>query len=109
MDGSTSAARAQKQKGKKIEIEVTVSCTEDVTADAGGKVKAGRSYDLAPLTEAFQAGESRTLTLKPEKTKDARAIRKAIKNGKAAKAAVDVKLTDGAANDVTDSVSVKLK
>ena len=55
------------------------------------------------------AGKSKTLKLKPKRSKDSKKIAKALKKGKKAKAKLTVKLTDGVGNVVTEKLGVKLK
>ena len=110
VDGSVSAKTTQRQKGKKIAIKVSISCTEDLTAKATGKVKAGRdSFKLKESTEDVAAGEKTTLTLRPAKTRDAAKLAHFLAGGKTATAKLTVELTDDADNHLTDPLSVKLK
>ena len=110
VDGSVAAKTTQKQKGKKIAIKVNVSCTEDLTANATGKVKAGRdSIKLKALTEDVAAGEKTTLTLKPAKARDTAKLTHFLASGKTATAKVTVELTDAANNHASQSLTVKLK
>jgi hypothetical protein len=110
VDGSVAAKTTQKQKGKRIAIKVSVSCTENLTANATGKVKAGRdSTKLKPVTQVVAAGEKVTLTMKPAKAKDAARIAHFLASGKTATAKISVELTDAANNHASQSLSVKLK
>ena len=110
VDASVVAKGTQKQHGNTIAIKATASCTEDVTAKATGKVKAGNdSFKLKPVTRDLSAGDSTALTLKPAKANDAREIADVLADGKTATAKLEVELTDGADNHVTESLSVKLK
>ena len=81
-----------------------------MTAKATGKVKAGNdSFKLKPVTRDLSAGDSTALTLKPAKANDAREIADVLADGKTATAKLEVELTDGADNHLTESLSVKLK
>ena len=110
VDGSASAKSKQRQRGKKIAVKVTVSSGEALTADAGGRIKAGRgrSYTLKPVSQSVPAAGSSTLKLKPAKSKDARKIAKFLDKGKKAKASVSVILTDTAGNTKTEALKAKL-
>jgi len=110
LDGSVTARKKQKQRGKKIIVKAKVEADEDLTAEAGGKVKVGRkSYKLKSQTKGIGSGESKNLKLKPKKAKDAKKIAKALKKGKKAKAKLKVELADDAGNAETTKLSVKLK
>ncbi len=109
VNGSASAAKTQKQKGKKIVVKATVIADENLTANASGAIKAGKSYKLRPQSKTLSSGQSAALTLKPAKSKDTKKIAKALKKGKKAKAKLSVKLTDGAGNTKTTKLSMKVK
>ncbi len=110
VDGSVKADKTQTQKGKKVTIKAVVSSTENVTAEVIGKVKAGGdSFKLKPTTKNIVAGDSSTVSLKPAKDRDARKIAGVLKAGKSAKATLEFDLSDGAGNQVTETLSVKLK
>ncbi len=109
LEGSATAKKKQKQKGKKIVVRAEVTAGEDLEAKATGKVKVGnKPYKLKRASKGVASGKSKTLKLKPKK-KDAKKIAKALKKGKRAKAKLDVKLTDEAGNKKTEKLSVKLK
>ncbi len=109
LDGSSSAKKTQKQKGRKIAIKVVVNAREALTAKATGKIKVGRkSYVLKTLTKKVTVGRA-TLTLKPKKAKHRRAIIAALKAGKKASARFTVKLTDAKGNRASKTFRVKLK
>ena len=110
IDGKATAKKKQKQKGKKIAIKAKVSASEDLSATGKGKIKVGKkSYKLGPFTNSVSSGDSKSLKLKPKKSKDAKKIAKALKKGKKATAKLTVKLTDDAGNTETEKLSVKLK
>ena len=103
-----SAGATQKQKGKKIAVAVNVDAAEALTANASGKVKAGKkSYALKPITQSVSG--SVTLKLKPKKSKDAGKIAKVLASGKKAKATVTIELSDAAGNKASETLSIKLK
>ncbi len=107
---SVSARRTQKQKGSRIVLIAKVEALEDLRADGKGKIKRGKkSYKLKRRTKSVSSGSSKELRLKPKKSRDAKKIAKALKKGKKAKAKLSVKLTDGAGNERTEKLSVKLK
>ncbi len=110
LDGSASAKDKQKQKGKKIIVEAKVKAGEDLSATATGKVKVGKkSYKLKKQTKNVSPGSSKNLKLKLKKSKDAKKIAKALKQGKKAKAKLTVKMTDDLGNKKSQKLSVKLK
>ncbi len=86
---------------------------EKLTADASGKVKAGRkSYRLKPQTTEVGAGQRKSIELVPQRGRNERRIARELKRGRrarAAKATVTVKLTDTAGNTKTQKLRVKLK
>ena len=93
VDGSATAWKTQRQRGKRVVVRVKVSAGQDLAAKARGKIKL----------------KKKAHKLKPKKRKDARKIAKALKKGKKAKAKLMVKLTDGVGNAVTEKLGVKLK
>lgn len=110
VEGSASAKKTQKQKGKRIVVKARARVKEDLTVQARGKIKLGKkSYNLRPQTKSVPAGSSKDLKLKPKKSKDAKKIAKALKMGREAKAKLTVKLTDGLSNTKTETLSVTLK
>ncbi len=110
VDGKASARKKQRQRGRKIFVKAKVKAGEDLRAKATGKIKVGkRSYKLKPRTKSVSSGKSKKLKLRPKKSKHAKKIAKALKKGKKAKAKLKVKLTDGAGNQRTQKLSVKLK
>ena len=109
LDGKASAAKTQKQKGKKIIVKVKVKAGENLEAVAKGKVTVKKkSYKLKKTKKSVAANESATLKLKPDESKDAKKIAKALKKSKG-KAKLDVTLSDVAANTSESKLSVKLK
>ena len=110
LDGSAAAKGKQEQKGKKIVVEAKVTAGEDLDAEASGKVKLGKkAYKLKPLSKSVSSGKKKTLKLKPKKSKDAKKIAKALKQGKGAEAKLTVRLTDEAGNKKRTKLKVKLK
>jgi hypothetical protein len=110
LDGAhVSAKKKQKEKGKKIVIAVSAGASEGVTATADGSAKVGKkqiALTVAPTSVA--AGQSATLKLKPSSKKGTRKIAKRLGSGKKVKVAINVTLTDAAANSATQPVTVKL-
>ncbi len=110
LEGSATAKSTQKQQGKKIKVKVRVKAGEKLTAKATGKIKVGRkSYKLKPQIKSLGSGQSKGLKLKPKKSKDAKRIIKDLKQGKAAKAKLTLKLTDRAGNGKSKQLPVKLR
>ena len=109
-DAETSIKKTQKQKGKKIKVTLDVSAGEAVDVLATGKVKAGKkSYGLKQAATDLTAGETETLTLKPNGKKATKKIVKFLAKGKKAKANLTAVFTDAAGNEVTDTAKAKLK
>ena len=110
LEGSATAKKTQKQKGKRVVVNAKVTAGESLDAKASGKVKLGKkSYKLKPASKSVSSGKNKNLKLKPKKSKDAKKIAKALKQGKKAKAKLTVKLTDEAGNKRTENLEVKLK
>ena len=110
LDGSASAKKTQKQKGKKIVVKAKATAGEDLDAEASGKIAVKKkAYKLKALSERVSSGSTKTLKLKPKRAKDARKIAKALKQGKKAKAKLTVKMTDDLGNKKSQKLSVKLK
>jgi hypothetical protein len=109
VDGKASAAKTQKQKGRKIVVKVKVKAGEDLDATASGKVTVKKkSYKLKKAAKSIAQDKSATLKLKPKKSKDNKKIAKALKKAKG-KAKIDVILADGAGNSKKSKLSVTLK
>jgi hypothetical protein len=113
--GNASAARTQRQTGKRIVVRVRVKAKERLTAKATGKVKVNPTYKLKPKTvevvESHRTDtqvQTKTLKLKPKKTK-AKKIAKDLKRGEKGTARLKVKLTDLAANRETERLRVRLR
>ena len=107
VNGTATAAKKQKHKGKKILLSVQVAAGEPLTASATGTIRLGTtSFALTPLTQAIGSG-STSVTLKP-KGKGAKKIASALADGKKAKATITVTLTDTAGNRATQFLKVKL-
>lgn len=110
LSASVTAKKAQKQKGKEIVVKVKVKAKEDVDAEANGKVKVKKkSYRLKPAFKSVGSGKNKNLKLKLNQSKDARKIAKYLKKGKKATAKLGVELSDGAGNEKTERLTVKLK
>ena len=109
VDGSVSAKKTQRQRGRKIVVKAKVKANEELTADAGGEVKlGGKSYNLKPK-DAQVGTDQKKLKLKPKRRKDRKRIAGALDDGRTAKAKLDVTLTDTAGNSLADRVRVKLE
>ena len=106
--GTASAARTQRQSGKRIVVRVKVKAKEQLTAKASGKIKVNPTYKLRPKKVQVAAGKTKTLKLKPKKA-TAKKIATALKRGEKAKAKLTVKLTDRAGNSETEKLRVRLK
>ncbi len=107
--GTATANRTQRQKGKRIVVEVKVKATENLEAKGAGEVRINSTYRLRPVTKTIAEGARKTLKLKPEKSKDAKSILKALKRGKTATAKLEIELTGEAGNKRTTKLKVKLK
>ena len=105
--GRASAARTQRQRGKRIVVRVKVKAKERLTATASGKIKINPTYELKPQKVKLATGETKTLKLKPKKA--AGRIAQALKRGEKATAKVTVRLTDAAGNTETEKLRVRLK
>ena len=110
LKGSASAKPVQKQNGSKIVVKAKVTAKELLFAQAGGKIEVKRkSYELKDVDfTKVRAGASKTLKLKPKKSKDAKKIAKALKKGKKTTAKLKVELSDSDGNTETEKLSVKL-
>ena len=107
--GKASAAKTQKQHGKKIVVKVKVKANEKLTAKASGKVKVNPTYKLKPKTAQLTAGQTKALKLKPKKKGQAKRIAGALERGKKATAKLTVKLTDQVGHSDTENLSVRLR
>ena len=74
--GKASAARTQRQSGKKIRVKVKVKAKEKLTARASGKIKVNPAYRLRPKKVKLARGETKKLRLKPKKRKQRRSPRR---------------------------------
>ncbi|MGA7436449.1 MAG: hypothetical protein WBW44_12650, partial [Solirubrobacterales bacterium] len=108
VDGSATAKRTQRQKGRKIVIRVRVKARENLEAEISGRIKANRTYRLKTRTRNVIKGTRLTVRLKPGKKRQARRIAKALKNGTKARATLTVELTDETGNEKTEKLGVKL-
>ena len=106
--GAATAPRTQRQHGDSIAVEVDVSAGEQLTAEAGGKIKVGRSYKLKPAQVELGAGQSGTLVLRPKGKLETR-LAGALKRVRTATATLEVELTDEAGDTEVEELSVKLK
>jgi hypothetical protein len=121
--GTASAAKTQKQRGKRVRVKVVVETKEPLTVEASGKIKVNPTYKLKPKTvDLVERGvdpetgpfvidtpiQTKTLKLKPRKAK-AKKIVAALKRGEKARAKLTVTLTDAAANSATETLRVRLK
>jgi hypothetical protein len=103
-----SAARNQDQDGAGTRVAVRVDAGENLTAVADGKIALGKdSFALRPVKERVRAGRA-TLTLKPDKSKAARSIAKALSHGDTARARLTVHLADALGNELEQHVGVRL-
>ena len=60
VDGSVTAKMPQAQKGRKIVVKAAVTAAEALTAEAAGRIKAGKeSYALKPLRRTSRPGPPR--------------------------------------------------
>ena len=119
---SASAKRKQRAKGGKVKVVVEAGAGEAVTVEAtgtiklkggkggkGGKTKRAKAKSVllrgGPVDAA--AGERGKLTLTPAKRSDGRKLAKALK-GRKLKVAIEVTLTDGSGNSVSEPLKVTL-
>ncbi len=110
LEGSASAKRKQRQRAERVVVRAKVKAGEDLTARARGDVKLGKkAFGLEPKTKEISSGNSRVLKLKLRKSKDAKKIAKALRNGRTATARLNVKLSDGAGNKDSEKLSVRLE
>ena len=107
--GEVRAKKKQRQRGREIVIKVKVSSQEDITAEASGKVKAGRKrYGLQRFSRTSNAGRSTLLTLNVKGRAPNRKVQKLLARGKKATAKVKVELKDAAGNTLRETAKVKL-
>jgi uncharacterized delta-60 repeat protein len=106
--GAAKAPRTQRQHGDSIAVEVDVSAGEQLTAEAGGKIKVSRSYELKPAQVELGGGESGTLVLRPKGKLETR-LAGALKRVRTVTAKLEVELTDEAGDSEVEKLSVKLK
>jgi hypothetical protein len=108
VSGTASARKTQKQKGRRIRVEVEVAADRQLGAEVAGRIEVNRRYKLKPKTVELAAGETRTLTLRP-KGNGAKRIAAALERGHKATAKLVVKLTDAEGNTDSQELSAKLK
>jgi hypothetical protein len=106
--GKASAAKSQRQTGKRIVVKVRVKAKERLSAKASGTIKVSPTYKLKPKRVKLAAGESKTLRMKSKKAK-AKKIARALKRGEKARAKLAVKLADLAGNTETEKLRVMLQ
>ncbi len=109
VNGTATAKRAQRQKGKRILVKVEVKAKEDLEARVSGTIKVNPTYKLKTRTVSVAGGTRMTLKLKPGKKRQARRIARALKKGKKARAKLTVELSDETGNEKTVKLGVKLK
>ncbi len=110
VDGTATARRTQKQRGKRIVIEVRVKAKEKLEVRAAGRVRATKNtYGLEAKEKSFAGGEKGSLKLVPERLGDSKKIAKHLKQGKTATAKLKLRLTDETRNKRTTELSVELK
>ena len=108
--GKVTAKRAQIVSGNRVRVEVKVKAKDDLTAKAKGKVTLqGRTYELERKKRRLDAGQTRVLTLRPERRREELRIAKALRRGEIARASVNVKLTGRLGNSKAVSKPVRLK
>ena len=106
--GEASAAKTQRQRGKRIIVKVRIKAKERLTAKATGKIKVNPTYKLKSKKVKLARGETKTLKLKPKKA-EAKKIAAGLKRGEKAKARLSVKLTGLAGNREAERFTVRLK
>ena len=109
VNGTATAKRAQRQKGRKIVIRVKIKAREDLEAEISGRIKVNATYKLKTRTRKIANGTRMSLKLKPGKKRQARRIARALKKGKKARAKLTVELSDETGNEKTVKLGVKLK
>jgi Tol biopolymer transport system component len=97
-------AKKRQRAGKPVKVKAT--CSADCTVETKGRAKrkGRRKLKLKRAEAELTAGETQKLRLKPSR-KVARKLRRAGK----AKARITAKATDGAGNEATDRLKVKLR
>jgi hypothetical protein len=106
-EAKASAAKTQRQTGKRIVVRVRVKAKERLTATATGQIEVNPTYELRPETVEMVRGDARRLRLKPKKAKAGK-IARALRRGEKAKAKVRVKLIDAAGSSKTEKLRVRL-
>jgi hypothetical protein len=115
--------KRRQEAGKPIEIEV--SCAEDCVVLATGRVlvwggprrpaaghAAGRRksrFRLTKVTRQLSAGQGATLKLAPRSRKARRRLRRAVRRGRKARAAIRVKYWDRVGNLSTERLTIRLR
>ena len=104
------AKKAQKQKGKRITIKLSIGAAEDVAVVAAGKVKVKKkSYPLKQVTTAIAGGDTEILKLRLKKASAASKIAGSLKRGTKVAAALSATFTDQRGNVATETATVRLK
>ena len=109
LKGRASAARTQRQTGKRIVVKVRVKAKEKLTAKVTGQIQVNPAYKLKSQKAKLNAGETKTLKLKPKRNSAARKIARALKRGEKATARLAVRLSDRVGNRESERLRVKLK
>lgn len=110
LDGTVTAKRTQKQKGKRVRIKVAVEAGEALDARFSGKVVAGRrSFKLAKASKSIAAGKTKKVTLGLKKPKQSGAALKSIKRSKSNEATIKARLSDAAGNRIAETLRVRLR
>jgi sugar lactone lactonase YvrE len=107
LQGSASAKASQIKRGGDIRVRVRVAAQEQLTAEAGGRIKLNPTFKLKPKSMQVAGASGKTMQLVPKK-KHAKKIAKALKKGKKAKAKLTVRLTDEVGNAKTEKLSIEL-
>lgn len=100
----TQTGKAGKKKGKRRAASATVEIAKR-KAKKGKKLK----LKLKPARALLQAGQTKTLKLKPKGKKSAKKLKRTVKKGAKAKAKINVTFTDAAGNTSREKLSLKLK
>lgn len=108
LDGSARAKGRQRQRARSIAVTVRVRAREALTARVRGTVRVNPTYRLKQVRRGVAAGKSRKLRLKPLRTRDARGIARALRQGKRPLAKLTVRLKDEAGNEADRKLRVRL-
>ena len=123
VNGTATAKGSQRQKGKRIVVQIKVKAGEDVDARGTGKVLiknpgqclvaretegCKKGYKLKRVDKSVGPGEKKTLKLTPTNT-GKKKLAEVVEKGRKATAKLKVKLDDKAGNTETTKLKVKLK